>query len=100
MANNWNIPDELETKVRKRDKLCVYCNKKFGSNYRNRKTWEHINNKAKDIEGWNIVLCCNSCNASKGAKSLNEWLESNYCVKNNINKKTVADIIKKYIKNK
>jgi len=100
MANNWGIPSQLEEEVRKRDKQCVYCSKNFKNNYCDRATWEHINNKAKDIEGWNIVLCCGSCNASKGMKKLNIWLDSVYCIKNNINKKSVADIIKNYIKNK
>jgi hypothetical protein len=98
MANNWSIPDRLEEEVRKRDKQCVYCCKKFENNHRNRATWEHINNKAKDVKDWNIALCCNSCNASKGAKELMTWFKSDYCVKNNINEKSVAGIIKNYIK--
>mgnify|MGYP001151424370 CR=1 FL=1 len=29
MANNWNIPDWLETEIRERDKKCVYCGVEF-----------------------------------------------------------------------
>jgi len=60
-------------------------------------SWEHINNKAKDIEKWNIVLCCRSCNSSKGTKRLEDWFKFPYCLEKNINKKTVARIVKKYI---
>ncbi len=100
MANNWNIPDQLQEDVRKRDKSCVYCGVKFKDNYRESRSWEHINNKAKDIERWNIVLCCRSCNSSKGTKRLLDWFKSSYCLEKNINKKTVANIIKQYIKQK
>ena len=31
MANNWNIPKELEEEIRLRDKVCVYCNVDFTS---------------------------------------------------------------------
>lgn len=100
MANNWNIPDWLEEKARARDKRCVYCGVKFKDNHRDKASWEHINNKGKDVEEWNIVLCCKSCNSSKGVKKLSDWLESPYCKNRNINNKTVALIIKKYIKEK
>ncbi len=35
-----------------------------------------------------------SCNASKGAKDLRVWLESNYCKSKGIDRNTVADIVK------
>jgi hypothetical protein len=80
-----------------RDTSCVYCDVAFSSNIRNMASWEHINNRAVDIEPWNIVLCCRSCNSSKGAKSLSEWLSTKYCIDKNITPKTVAPIIQKYI---
>ncbi|MBP6885781.1 MAG: HNH endonuclease [Candidatus Pacebacteria bacterium] len=98
MSNNWNIPDQLEKEVRLRDTSCVYCGVKFKKNFRAGASWEHINNRAKDIEKWNIVLCCRSCNSSKGAKNISDWLKSQYCMDNNINSHTVATIIKSYIK--
>ena len=36
-----------------------------------------------------------SCNASKGAKLLEDWLESDYCKRNNINKDSVAQVVKR-----
>lgn len=98
MANNWNIPDQLEKEVKLRDTACVYCGVKFKKNFRDGASWEHINNRAKDIEKWNIVLCCRSCNSSKGAKNILDWFKSQYCMDNNINAHTVAAIIKSYIK--
>ncbi|MEK7643053.1 MAG: HNH endonuclease signature motif containing protein [Patescibacteria group bacterium] len=93
--NRWNIPRWLEDEVRARDKRCVYCGTPFGIDYTSKPTWEHIINNAKIITNNNIALCCWSCNASKGSKELSYWLESSYCKKKNINRKTVADIIKK-----
>lgn len=97
MANKWNIPSWLEKEVRLRDLNCVYCGVKFQNNSCDMASWEHINNKGKDVEKWNIVLCCRSCNSSKGVKNLIDWLNSPYCLNKNINTKTVANIIKKYI---
>ena len=103
MANDWNIPDWLEKKVRNRDKFCVYCNIKLQEyvhtkgNPKDKATFEHIENNASNISEANIAMCCNSCNSSKSAKKLQNWLESDYCKKKNINKETVATIIKQYL---
>ena len=101
MTNNWNIPNWLEEKVRKRDKFCVYCHVKL-KEYPHTKgtphdkaTWEHIDNDGLSIEK-NIALCCASCNASKGTKKLSVWLKSDYCKEKRINKETVANITKNY----
>lgn len=101
MANNWGIPDWLEKEVRNRDKICVYCrvkmeNKPKKNNLRRRATFEHIDNNGEPTAK-NIAMCCNSCNASKGTKKLANWLQADYCKEKNINKKTVAPIIKKFI---
>jgi len=93
MSNKWNIPPELENKIKSRDKVCFYCKKEFKNNPKDRATWEHIDNCAKNISEKNIVLCCNSCNASKGTKTLNEWLNLSYCKKHNINKNDFLHII-------
>jgi 5-methylcytosine-specific restriction endonuclease McrA len=100
MANKWNIPNALEEAVRRRDLVCVYCGIMFNNNACDMASWEHINNKAKDVESWNIALCCRSCNSSKGVKKLEDWFQTSYCFNKNINKKTVANIIKKYITDK
>lgn len=99
MANKWNIPVWLEKKVKSRDKVCVYCSAEFRNNFHDRATWEHIDNNGSNVCEENITLCCNSCNASKGSKRLADWLKTVYCVKKKINNKTVAPVIKTYIKN-
>src|SRR3989344_3740727 len=104
MSNNYNIPDWLETKVRQRDKLCVYCAVKMRA-YPNVKgvpgdkaTFEHIDNDARNITEGNIVICCGACNSSKGVKMLATWLKSDYCQKKNITTKTMAPIIRQFLK--
>jgi 5-methylcytosine-specific restriction endonuclease McrA len=103
--NKWHIPNWLELEVRERDTHCVYCGIKF-ENGRNeigfrkfKATWEHIINNENIITRDNIALCCAPCNSSKGTKNLSEWIKSNYCKKNGINNKSVAEIIKKALRN-
>ncbi len=96
--NNWNIPDWLEREVKDRDRNCVYCRIEFGSSKESRKakaTWEHIVNDARIINRGNIARCCFSCNASKGAKKLSDWLESDYCKKRGITKDTIAEVARR-----
>jgi len=97
MANRWNIPSEMERRVRNRDTACVYCHVKFENNPKDRATWEHIDNSAKNICDENITLCCSSCNASKSDKQLLEWFESQYCKQKGITKDSVAEVIKRWI---
>lgn len=102
MANQWGIPKDVEMEVRQRDLHCVYCGVDFSIIYSSRKTkptWEHIINDIRINGSNNIALCCTSCNASKGAKRLEDWLESKYCITKGITIKTVADVVKKAIQN-
>ena len=103
--NRWNIPEWLEKEVKTRDKFCVYCGVEMvdkrptGGSRKSVATWEHIINDASIITRENIARCCASCNSSKGTKDLREWLKSSYCKKKNINKDTVAEVVKKAIEN-
>ena len=62
-------------------------------------TWEHIVNDIRIATKENIALCCTSCNASKGAKLLEDWFQSGYCKARNISKDTVALVVKNAIVN-
>ena len=96
--NKWNIPDWLEREVKDRDTHCVYCRVEFASSKETRQsmaTWEHIVNDARIVNPENIVRCCFSCNSSKGAREISDWLESDYCKKRGITKDTVAEVIKR-----
>ena len=97
MANKWGIPKGTEDIVIKRDLDCVYCRVNFSIKHQSRKTkptWEHIVNDIRMTTIENISLCCTSCNASKGAKLLEDWLNSSYCSSKGITRKTVAIVIK------
>lgn len=102
MANRWGIPKEVENHVKERDTSCVYCQtelKEDDSSRTTKPSWEHI---VKDIRingTDNIALCCTSCNASKGSKLLEDWLKSDYCNRNGITAKTVAQVVKNAISN-
>jgi hypothetical protein len=94
--NRWNIPAWLEQEVLQRDRDCVYCGISFAVNRalrRFRPSWEHIVNDACIVTRENIALCCTSCNASKGAKDLADWLESKYCKSRGITERSVASVV-------
>jgi len=94
--NRWGIPQSLEEEVIGRDVNCVYCGITFvdlGGPRRSRASWEHIINDAQIITRENIALCCIGCNASKGAKSLETWLSSRYCVARGITEESVAPVV-------
>ena len=101
MANRWGIPKDVEEFVITRDSKCVYCGIEFSNNndsYKSKSSWEHIVNdiRIKGID--NISLCCMSCNASKGAKLIEDWLKSDYCKSKEITEETVAEVVKEAIK--
>ena len=103
MANRWNIPIWLEREVIARDRACIYCRVVFSPIVEERKykpSWEHIVNDAPIVTRENIALCCVARNASKGAKCLAIWLDSNYCKKRRINLGTVAEIVQKAFANR
>jgi hypothetical protein len=104
--NMWRIPEPLEKEVRARDRNCVYCGVEFtdllaNDDKKRNATWEHFDNDRWDdssIMALNVALCCNSCNSSKGTKQLREWFSSTYCRERNINEKTVARVVKRFLK--
>jgi hypothetical protein len=100
MANRWGIPKEVEELVLLRDNNCVYCGCEFDATNQSRKfrsTWEHIINDISINGPENIALCCGSCNASKGAKPLKEWLNCNYCTNKGITMTSVALVVKAHL---
>ena len=94
--NRWGIPQWLEAEVIGRDGRCVYCGSSFAGldgPRRSRASWEHIINDAQIVTRENIALCCIGCNASKGARSLESWLSSRYCVARGISGESVAPVV-------
>lgn len=95
--NTWGIPTDLEAAIIERDADCVYCRRPFLTARESRArsaSWEHIINDASIVTAENIARCCVGCNASKGARDLLAWLQSDYCRRNGINAETVAPVIK------
>lgn len=76
-SKQWKIPLETAMIVIDRDKKCIYCGCDFDSSIRAKKaSWEHIINDIRLNQPDNIALCCLGCNASKGAKLLEDWIKS------------------------
>jgi len=107
MSNKFGIPEKELLKIRVRDKKCVYCHKKLIYPFvKDRQgecaTIEHLNFDGpfywKDgLKIRDIVICCGSCNSSRGVKKLPDWFKTKYCVLRNINENTVADPVKEYL---
>ena len=100
--NRWKIPASLEQAVLARDTHCVYCGVTFsapGLTSGARPSWEHIVNDAGIVTLENIVRCCMSCNASKGAQELRAWLlRSAYCKRKGITETTVAEVVRRALR--
>ncbi|MFM8372659.1 MAG: HNH endonuclease [Bacteroidota bacterium] len=97
MANRWGIPPSVEELVLLRDRSCVYCQVVLGTTGKTRRTWEHIINDVRLNGADNIALCCSSCNASKGSKTLSDWLNSNYCKNKGISAKSVSRVVQEHL---
>ena len=103
--NKWGIPDWLEKKVRDRDKFCVYCHIKLQEHLhirgtpKDKATFEHLTNEDLPLED-NIVMCCGSCNSSRGARKLLDWFELPHCKNRSkpINEETVDEIVREFLR--
>ena len=102
MSNPYGLSEDALAKLRERDCLCVYCHKEmiypFDTKRRSDSaTIEHFNHEPP----WNnietVAYACGSCNSSKGAMPLMEWLQKSYCVERNITLNTVAQPVRDYL---
>ncbi|MCX6786713.1 MAG: HNH endonuclease [Candidatus Kaiserbacteria bacterium] len=103
MTNKYGLPEEELKKIRARDTKCVYCHKAMinpssGCSKCNWATIEHLNHLSPWDNPDTVAYCCGSCNSSRGKKKLPDWFKTPYCVQKNINEKTVAKPVKKYIR--
>lgn len=94
MTNRWGIPQEVEMAVIARDSRCIYCGVEFGETRATKRSWEHIVNDIRISTIENIALCCVGCNASKGAKDLKTWLNSNNAIRRGITSDTFANVVR------
>src|SRR5262245_37269426 len=105
--NKFGIPEDQLSQIRWRDKECVYCRKAMIYPYVRSKqpdcaTIEHLNFDgpfywSDGLQADDIVICCGSCNSSRGVKKLAEWFRTQYCIEKNINAETVAEPVKSYL---
>lgn len=107
MANSYGIPADVEQRIRARDTKCVYCEKSFS--LLSRRDWptiEHLNEnppfrwKQGRLSEAVLAICCWSCNASRGKKSLNSWFRTPYCLNriNPISENTVAAVVRDFLR--
>jgi hypothetical protein len=103
MANQYGLPEEELNKIRARDKACVYCGKVMIYPFAAKRqgdsaTIEHLNY----LPPWNnpktVAMCCGRCNSSRSNMKLLDWFGTPYCVDKNINIKTVAEVVRQYLK--
>ena len=108
MVNAFGIPDDVEQSIRVRDTVCVYCGGGMKEHSRvrgcpkDKATIEHLNFAGpfywdEGLQAEDIVICCASCNSSRGVKPLPVWFESAYCVARGISGETVATPVKEYL---
>ena len=111
MKNKYGIPEKELDKIKERDFVCAYCQQIMlwdVSHDKNSATIENLNHR----QDWNsvesyvrrglpvdeiIVICCRSCNSSRGAKKIIDWFDSKYCLEKNICIDTVVPTVKNYI---
>jgi hypothetical protein len=105
--NKFGIPEDVLSEIRARDTLCVYCHKLMiypylAQNCANCATIEHLNyngplNWRDGLQAHDIVICCGSCNSSRGPQQLHDWFNKQYCIERNISANTVATPVRSYL---
>lgn len=106
MANSYGIPPDIEHRLRVRDRRCVYCRTRMKGyphtrgTPRDKATIEHLNHRARWGESSldNLAICCGRCNSSRSNNSLVVWLASPYCQERLINIRTVAPVVKRFLR--
>ena len=97
--NQWRIPRDVETRLRRKFKRCVYCRRRFKRGvYNDRATIEHLNRRGPfywpRLQERHVVIACGLCNSSRSDKRLVDWFKTAKCVSRSINANTVANCVK------
>jgi len=109
MPNQWQIPHDVELRLRREFTRCAYCGRTFRApiglrgTYATKTTIEHLNRHgpyrwSKGLKENDLVIVCGRCNSSRGLKRLSVWFTSPYCVTHRIGASTVADRVKQYLR--
>src|SRR6266480_1644833 len=108
MANQWQIPQDVELRLRRKFKACAYCGRRFKVRIRlkgmsgEKATIEHLNRRgpfywSDGLKESHLVIICGRCNSSRGIKRLTDWFASPYCRSLRIGPSTVAARVKQYL---
>jgi hypothetical protein len=99
--NRYGIPAAEERAIRARYVHCVYCRKEMEhqreGERRNWATLEHLNYTPPWNDPLTVVMCCWSCNSSRGNKPLLVWFATPYCRNADISLSTVPEEVRAYI---
>jgi hypothetical protein len=108
MRNKFRIPEVVLAEIRERDRNCVYCQKVMVYPFRKEEprdsaTIEHLNFDGpffwdEGLLAVDVVMCCGSCNSSRGQKPLADWFASAYCIERTITAETVATPVREYLR--
>jgi hypothetical protein len=104
MANNYGLPQGDLDGIRARDASCVYCHREMNGHSRvrgtpnDKATIEHLNNDGPFDMASNVVICCGLCNRMRGNKKLLDWFKTPYCIERHINRDTVTEPVREYIR--
>lgn len=100
--NRYGIPAAAERAIRERYAHCVYCRKRMaqmrdGGPRGDCATLEHLNYMPPWDDPSTVVMCCWSCNSSRGNKPLLAWFRTSYCKARNISLATVPSEVRAYV---
>lgn len=109
MVNRFEIPDEVETRLRRVFRICAYCRRRMKSHLgvsgcpADKATIEHLNRQgpfywSEGLREEHLVIACGQCNASRGIKRLKDWFQSDYCLSRGIGPSTVAPRVRDYLR--
>jgi hypothetical protein len=102
MSNKYGISRDDEGRIRTRDETCAYCHKKMidpklGGPRSDWATIEHLNYLPPWDNSVTVVICCGSCNSSRGIKKILDWFNTPYCLEKKINLENVTKPVKNYV---
>jgi hypothetical protein len=90
----FGIPHEVECLLRQKFTLCAYCRRELHEYPGvigcpgDKATIEHLNQNGPftwpALVEEDLVICCGSCNSSRGGQNLTDWFASPYCVQRRI----------------
>lgn len=108
MSNSFGIPEVIEAEIRARDSICVYCRREMKAYIGvkgtpgDKATIEHLSFDGpfywgKGLQREDVVICCGSCNSSRGDRQLIDWFHSRYCRERGIKGSTVAEPVRGFL---